>query len=763
MNDEEFRIIIDGDADDAIGSLEEMGGMFDGLGATIAGFSAAAGAALLALAGVIMGKAVSSTEDLERAVSRMGQQTGASKEEFKGFEDSIKSIYSQNWWESFADIGEAMGEIKRQTNLSGKALESMTKDALILRDVSEFDVNESTRAAKQLMDNFGISSKEAFNLIAQGAQKGLNKNDDLLDTINEYSVQFKAIGMDSDQMFDTLMAGAESGAWSIDKIGDSIKEFTIRSKDGSKASAEAFEMLGLDAGKMTKAFAKGGKDANKAFYQVIDALGAMKDPVKQNAAGVGLFGTMMEDLGVEGILALGNIEDGFNKTKDTMGELDKSNFFGIGEALTTFGRMLELNILIPLGKLIMPLIKEFTAWVGSNLPKAIEAFKQIAGFISDTFGPVFMKAFNDVKAQLSGFVADSGGTKAALAPIFEAVKNMFKALADFWSVYADIIVNQILPAVLNGLKVWLPILLGIFVGVVNGLTLMYKMWTQIFNFLGPIVGGVLGYVVGAFTNFIALVKGIITVFSGVLRGDWSKAWTGVKMIFSAIGNIIKSMMKAWFNVVKMIFKNGLNLTVAIFRGSFNLLKTIVFGVLSNAKSIITSAMNFIVNTFRTKGGNIKTIFASLATYIKNKISGLAKSAYNWGVNFLSSFTSGIKSRIKALKNMVYSAAKELKNLLGFHSPTKEGPGKTANKWAPAFMNMFIKGLAMRQNALKTTTSGMTQMLSDAVNVTNPIRYGDVGAAATGGGGITVTGNSFMDQHMIDLIMQRAVRMIKGRR
>lgn len=761
MNDEEFKIIIDGDADDAIDSLEEMGGMFSGLGATIAGFAAAAGAALLALAGIIVGKAIKSTEDLERAVSKMGQQTGASKEEFKGFEDSIKSIYSQNWGESFADIGEAMSEIKRQTNLSGKALESMTKDALILRDVFEFEVGDSTRAANQLMQNFGISSKEAFNLIAQGAQKGLNKNDDLLDTINEYSIQFKAIGMDSDQMFDTLMAGAESGAWSIDKIGDSIKEFTIRSKDGSKASAEAFEMLGLDAGKMTKAFAKGGKEANNAFYQVIDALGAMKDPVKQNAAGVGLFGTMIEDLGVEGIVSLGNITDGFNKTKDTMGELDKSTFFGITEALNTFGRMLELNILIPLGKLIMPLIKEFTAWVGSNLPAAIEVFKQIAGFIGSVFGPVFMKAFNDIKKQLGEFITNSGGMKTALTPIFDAVKNMFKALADFWATYADIIINQILPNILNYLKVWLPIILGVFVGIINGLTGMYKMWTSIFNFLGPIVGGVLGYVVTAFTNFVSFIKGVITVFSGVLQGDWRKAWTGVKMIFSSIGNIIKSIMKAWFNVVKMIFKNGLNIVVGVIKISFNLIKSVIFGALNASKTVVLTAMNGILNTFKTRGGNIKTVFASLVTYIKDKISGLAKSAYNWGVNFLSSFTKGIKSRIKELKNMVYSAAKELKNLLGFSSPTKEGPGKTANKWAPNFMDMFIKGLNMRQMALKNTTTGMAQVLSDAANVTNPIR--EVGAAVTGGGGITVTGNSFMDQHMIDLIMQRAVRMIKGRR
>ena len=58
------------------------------------------------------------------------------------------------------------------------------------------DVAESVRSANMLMQQFGYTSDEAYNLIIQGAQNGLNKNDDLLDTINEYSVHFKQIGLD---------------------------------------------------------------------------------------------------------------------------------------------------------------------------------------------------------------------------------------------------------------------------------------------------------------------------------------------------------------------------------------------------------------------------------------------------------------------------------------------------------------------------------------------------------------------------------------
>lgn len=58
----------------------------------------------------------------------------------------------------------------------------------------DYDVSESARAASALMKNFGIDAEEAYGLIAVGAQNGADKNGDLLDTLNEYSPQFAALG-----------------------------------------------------------------------------------------------------------------------------------------------------------------------------------------------------------------------------------------------------------------------------------------------------------------------------------------------------------------------------------------------------------------------------------------------------------------------------------------------------------------------------------------------------------------------------------------
>ena len=92
----------------------------------------------------------------------------------------------------------------------------------------------------------------------RGRRGGLDKNGDLLDSINEYSVHFKSLGLDVEDMFNSLQNGAAAGTFSVDKLGDTIKEFGIRAKDGSDSTKEAFKTLGLDVDATSAAFAAGG-------------------------------------------------------------------------------------------------------------------------------------------------------------------------------------------------------------------------------------------------------------------------------------------------------------------------------------------------------------------------------------------------------------------------------------------------------------------------------------------------------------------------
>ena len=111
------------------------------------------------------------------------------------------------------------------------------------------------------MKNFGLSAEEAYNIIAVGAQNGADQNGDLLDTLNEYSAQYAALGLSADEFVSGLISGSEAGVFSIDKVGDAVKEFNLRVIDGSNTTTEAFQALGMDADAMAARFAAGGDSA----------------------------------------------------------------------------------------------------------------------------------------------------------------------------------------------------------------------------------------------------------------------------------------------------------------------------------------------------------------------------------------------------------------------------------------------------------------------------------------------------------------------
>jgi hypothetical protein len=108
---------------------------------------------------------------------------------------------------------------------------------------------------------------------------------------------------------------------------------------------------------------------------------------------------------------------------------------------------------------------------------------------------------------------------------------------------------------------------------------------------------------------------------------------------------------------------------------------------------------------------LQTQATNLANWLKDKASEKFKNAskkwmdkvieglknlpsrlYQSGRNAVSEFVSGLLSKVKAVESAARKLANKVKNFIGFSSPTKEGPGRLADRWAPNFVNMFAKGL-----------------------------------------------------------------------
>lgn len=379
----------------------------DSLGnkASITSGAVAAGGAILA----------NSAMTLEDAVAKYVSTTNTAQEETEKYKRVLENINKNNYGEGYEDIAEAMSNVTMQIKgLDEASLQNITEKAIAFRDLFGYDVSESIRSVKTLMGEFNISADEAFNLLAEGKKQGLDFSNELLDNVNEYSVQFNKLGLSAEDMFNIFKTGTENGAFNLDKIGNAVKEFSIRAIDGSNTTIDGFKRLGLNADEMAKKFANGGEEAKKAFIEVVKRLGKMDNKVSQSIAGVDLFGTMWEDLGPDVILSFSQMDKGISKSSNSM---QKS----IDELYNTTKKKAETQL-----KRLQSLGAEF----GEEMLPVLEDLIDMAeGFIEKLEGMSDEQKANILK--LGMFVAAAGPVIKTVGTLGQGVGAVTKGVGIF--------------------------------------------------------------------------------------------------------------------------------------------------------------------------------------------------------------------------------------------------------------------------------------------------------------------------------------------
>ena len=128
--------------------------------------------------------------------------------------------------------------VRDLTQESGDAVSVIRIRAEALNKFFKVDINKSVESAKSLVKSYGISYNEAFDIIEDGAVRGKLKNDEFLDSLKEYPIQFKNAGFSAQDFANIVSTGIDLSIYS-DKLPDAIKEFAISVKDPTKAVKEA--------------------------------------------------------------------------------------------------------------------------------------------------------------------------------------------------------------------------------------------------------------------------------------------------------------------------------------------------------------------------------------------------------------------------------------------------------------------------------------------------------------------------------------------
>ena len=374
-----------------------------------------------------------------------------------------------------------MATIHQQTGQTGDELQNTTERAILLRDTFGWEVSESVRAANSMMNQFGISSEEAFDLMVQGAQKGLDQNDDLLDTINEYSVQFKDAGYSAQDMFNMLANGAESGTWSIDKLGDAVKEYHIRWQDSS--ADEALESLGYNVDAMKQKVNEGGEAAGQAMQDVIASLMKVEDEQERYQLGQALMGTMWEDLGETAVQALMDTRGDISLTSSALEDLNNVKYDDLGSAVAGIGRKIEGEVLPKVQDELIPVLEtvadkvDFEA-IGDGIVTVIDEVETLGGCIADNVD--FEAIGNGIDVAVNG-LKDYGQYIMENKESFEVLGGMLAGAAAGMAAYNTVTtVANFLTPILAGevtlLNIPLLATAGVFAAVVGAGILVWQNW-----------------------------------------------------------------------------------------------------------------------------------------------------------------------------------------------------------------------------------------------------------------------------------------------
>lgn len=605
-------------------SSGKLGTALKAVGSTLGGaVVAGAKAAAAALAAVGAAAAAGATHMWELSgqgasgLAQLGAQTGAAGEELEELGTIAQQVYRDNFGGGLDEVSADLATVRQNTGLMGDALKDAVENGYRLQDTFGMDQVESSRAAAAMMEKFGISAEEAYNLIAVGAQNGANQNGDLLDVISEYAPHYAAMGLSADQMMQTLINGAEGGVFQIDKVGDAMKEFSIRAIDGSETTKDAFQQLGLDAKGMASAIAAGGPTAEAAFQQVVAALMSIEDPLARNQAAVALFGTQYEDLGAAALPILAGITDTSATAVDALGQINDVKYNTFEAALEGVKRQVEGEFL-PLANAARTAATHVVAEISSALSDGFQP--EDVQLIGQTISTNLMSGIQQLSTLMNenmGFVTDAmtmivNTATAALPPLLETLLPAAMGL---------------LQSVLDGLMANVEPLTGLATTLVTSLagfliTNAPALATTAADLLAGLTDGITAALPTLLTSAADMVTQIVT---GLLAALPSLLDAGLEVIGSLVSGItgaLPTLIEAVPQIITTIVDTLTTSLPDVLAKGGEILLELVNGILGALPKLLEAGPKIIAGIIDTLTTSLPDILAKGGEILKNLISGI---------------------------------------------------------------------------------------------------------------------------------------------
>ena len=279
---------------------------------------------------------------------------------------------------------------------------------------------------------------------------------------------------------------------------------------------------------------------------------------------------------------------------------------------------------------------------------------------------------------------------AALMPVIQALGPVLSAL---FAVLGPLI-NDLLAAIVPAIG---PIVSALSAALIPA----FQLVGTTVKALMPIVIPIINIIRDAFVNMMRVIQGIVNVVMGIITGNWSQAWNGIKQIGTGVWNYIKSAFSNFGQLIVGIARAAWNLLGSVISGGWNLIKSGASAAWNGITSTISSGVSRAVNFVRNLPNSIRNIFSNSGSWLlsagKNIINGL--------LNGISSMIGAVKSKLSRLTSML---------------PSWKGPAPVDKVLlTPAgemIMQGLIKGLESQYGAVRSSLQGLTEDLAKPATI-----------------------------------------------
>lgn len=611
-----------------------------------------------AVAGAIGGMAlaiktgVNQATELDDAMAKFQAQTGASSNEMSKFKNIARDVWSNNFGEDISDVADMMARVKQQMQgISDVDLKDVTEDLLTLRDTFGMDENETLRGAQQLMKQFGITSQEAFDLMATGAQNGLNKSDELGDNISEYSGKFKQAGYSAEEYFQLMQNGLDGGAYNLDKVNDAINEVTTRLVDGNiEGALDSFDTKTQDVFKAWQEGRKTQKDVVNAIVEDISRTTNQQEKLNKTATA---FGTMGEDFNAGFIESLTTVG---NKYKDVEGAMDKVKDIangGLKNALSGLGRTF-LNSFTPIGELITPILAGIIGLITVAIQGIQQGFAKVGDVISNVLSKIDTSGITELTNQVS----------EVLAPAFDEVRKAIDEMKVALEPIAKEILGKIGSAIQNVvnqaqkiLSVVGPPILAIIKKIIQTVIGMIPVITSILQVVGSVVSGIISfinmvvtYVGTAIATILGIIMPIVQIVATIVANIWSVILTVAQNIWSKISEVVTAIIGFVNNLFKTV-SDIINNIWSKIQDTMNRVGDKVKGVIDNINKYFNNIKSTVSDVFNGIWAKVQGVMDNVGNKISNVLQGIQNS-WSGLKGFVSGVFGGIEGAVSSLVGSV---------------------------------------------------------------------------------------------------------------